>query len=347
MNQTTNALRNEQWQALVAMSQQYMTICTDIADVNTQALTLGEMGIGLNQLKRYEDAIPVLRRCVSLNPDNGGCWLGLGAASIELGKIADARVYFRKSIDIGAFNELNAVTVDAAKKWLAWLDSKYPEGSASPGESSNAIEPAQHSYGTGFFVSNVGHILTNDHVVKGCKSLSTRDGKPLRIIGRDTRTDLALLKTETVPPTVAIFRSGPPPKIGDSVIVFGFPLRGVLSSEGNVTTGVLSATSGLRDDVRFVQLSAPVQPGNSGGPLLDSSGHVIGVVVAKLDVLQVVRVTGDVPQNVNFAVHWAAVRAFLDEQGVPYRKGISQRPSSTHDVAAIASQMSVALDCSE
>jgi hypothetical protein len=118
-----------------------------------------------------------------------------------------------------------------------------------------------------------------------------------------------------------------------------------LSSEGNVTTGILSATSGLQDDVRFVQITAPVQPGNSGGPLLDSSGHVIGVIVSTLDVLKVASVTGNVAQNVNFAVHWAAVRAFLDAQAVPYRKDISQRALSTREVAALASDMSVALDC--
>jgi len=204
-----------------------------------------------------------------------------------------------------------------------------------------------HRYGSGFYVSRAGHILTNNQVVAGCKGLTTRGGRFLQIVARDIGTDLALLKGEATPPAFATFRSGPSPKIGDSVIVFGFPLPGILSSDGNVITGVLSATSGLRDDVRFVQLTAPVQPGNSGGPLLDSSGHVIGVVVAKLDVLQAANVTGDVSQNVTFAVHWAEVTAFLDEQAVLYRKAPSQRAIVTRDAAAVASQMSVALDCTQ
>jgi len=206
-------------------------------------------------------------------------------------------------------------------------------------------KPSEHSYGSGFFVSDHGHILTNNHVIAGCDSITTRDGKPVRIVDADPRRDLALLKAEVTPRTVATFRSGAPPKVGDSVLVFGFPLQGLLSSEGNVTTGVLSATSGLQDDVRFVQITAPVQPGNSGGPLLDSSGHVIGVIVSTLDVLKVASVIGNVPQNVNFAVHWAAVRAFLDKQAVPYRKETSQRVLSTREVAALASDMSVPLDC--
>ncbi len=128
-------------------------------------------------------------------------------------------------------------------------------------------------------------------------------------------------------------------------MAFGFPLPGILSSEGNVSTGVLSATSGIQNDIRFVQISAPVQPGNSGGPLFDSSGHVIGVVVAKLDALQVARATGDVPQNVNFAVHWSEVKAFLDEEGIQYRKEPSQRGMNTRDIATIGGKISLTIDC--
>jgi S1-C subfamily serine protease len=144
---------------------------------------------------------------------------------------------------------------------------------------------------------------------------------------------------------VAVFRTGLAPRQGDAVVAFGFPLPGLLSSEGNVSTGILSATSGLQNDVRFVQISAPVQPGNSGGPLFDSSGHVIGVVVAKLDAVKVAELTGDIPQNVNFAVHWSEVRAFLDEAGVPYQKEVSQRRVTTSTTAATASRIAVAIEC--
>ena len=100
------------------------------------------------------------------------------------------------------------------------------------------------------------------------------------VVTKNVRSDLALLKADAAPSSIAVFRGGPAPKLGDPVVAFGFPLPGLLSSEGNVSTGILSAMSGIRNDVRFVQISAPVQPGSSGGPLLDSSGHVIGIVVA-------------------------------------------------------------------
>jgi S1-C subfamily serine protease len=135
--------------------------------------------------------------------------------------------------------------------------------------------------------------------------------------------------------------------MGDAVTAFGFPLPGLLSSEGNLTTGIISATSGMKDDVRFIQITAPVQPGNSGGPLLDDSGHVVGVVVAKLDAVKVLQLTGDVPQNVNFAVHWSEVRAFLEDEGVSFKKQPSISPISSRNRASSATQISVAIECRE
>ena len=218
--------------------------------------------------------------------------------------------------------------------------SDAPEGAPTSGT-------ATHTFATGFFVSRQGHILTNNHAVKGCISLSTSDGKALRVVSRNAGSDLALVQADVTPAAVAILRAGPAPKVGDAVVAFGFSLPGILSSEGNVSTGVLSAASGLRDDPRFIQISAPVQPGNSGGPLFDAAGHVIGVVVAKLDALQVARVTGDVPQNVNFAVHWSEVRAFLDEEGIQYRREPSPRAANTPDIAALARKMSVGVECTK
>ncbi len=76
----------------------------------------------------------------------------------------------------------------------------------------------------------------------------------------------------------------------------------LLSSDLNVTTGVVSALAGPGNNRRLIQITAPIQPGNSGGPVLDQSGHVVGVVVARLDALKLVQRTGRLPQNVNFAI---------------------------------------------
>jgi S1-C subfamily serine protease len=113
---------------------------------------------------------------------------------------------------------------------------------------------------------------------------------------------LALLKANFQPSKIAYFRAKGSVRSGNDIIALGFPLHGLLGSQLKVSTGIVSATVGLLDDISQLQISAPIQPGNSGGPLLDEYGNVAGVVVAKLRALAVAKATGDIPQNVNFAV---------------------------------------------
>jgi S1-C subfamily serine protease len=74
-----------------------------------------------------------------------------------------------------------------------------------------------------------------------------------------------------------------------AVVALGYPLSGVLAAETNVSVGNVSALAGIADDSRYLQISAPVQPGNSGRPLLDVSGHLVGIVTAKLDAVRIAR----------------------------------------------------------
>jgi len=131
------------------------------------------------------------------------------------------------------------------------------------------------------------------------------------------------------------FRDGRGIRPGEAVLLAGFPLHGLLASEPSVSTGSIAALAGPGDDRRLMQLSAPVQTGNSGGPLLDGSGNVVGVVVGKLDAILVARATGDIPQNVNFAIAAGVARAFLDAHAVPY---LTAQSSDTLPNAAIAAQ---------
>jgi S1-C subfamily serine protease len=223
------------------------------------------------------------------------------------------------------------------------------ETAALPQPSAPAANRQTMSAGTGFFVSEQGHILTNAHVVSGCKRIQTREGSTARLVSEDDEIDLALLKVESESPAVATFRLQPVPRVGDSVIAFGFPLQGILSSEGNLSTGTVAAVAGVGDDPRFIQVSAPVQPGNSGSPLLDSSGDVIGVVEAKLDAVETLRIAGDIPQNVNFAIRAFEAIHFLERNHVPYH--VEATPSmpdlKVADVAAKVRRFSVPLVCEE
>jgi S1-C subfamily serine protease len=338
-------MKNQQWELLVSLGRQQISECRDLFRGNMEAEELSGIGLALNELKRFDEATPILSRCVALNPDAAYCYEELGEALQGMGRLMDARKAYERAISIGGYDRANASAIALARKLLADMP---PEGEAREGgdaKKAGPSEPEGSRFGTGFVVSNQGHLLTNNHVVAGCRTLTTRDGKALHVLARNANSDLALLQGDFSPGSIAVFRTGPSPKLGDSVVAFGFPLPGLLSSDGNVSAGILSATSGLQNDVRFVQISAPVQPGNSGGPLFDMSGHVIGVVEAKLDAIKVAQLTGDVPQNVNFAVHWSEVRAFLDEQGVPYQKEISQRATTTRNVAAAAIRVAVQIEC--
>ena len=107
----------------------------------------------------------------------------------------------------------------------------------------------------------------------------------------------------------------------------------------------MSALAGPGDNRRFIQITAPVQPGNSGGPLLDLAANIVGVVVGKLDAIKVANLTGDIPQNVNFAVSAWAARAFLDSHDVPYETAPSEPRLSASDVAAQARAYTVLVEC--
>mgnify|MGYP005629668057 FL=1 len=204
-------------------------------------------------------------------------------------------------------------------------------------------KPAKQSTGTGFIVSADGYILTNNHVVAGCKEVHI---KPLvvPVVATDAKRDLALLKVGANFKRFATFRDGAIRK-GESVVVAGFPLHGVLASDLKITTGTVSGLAGPGNNATLLQLSAPIQKGNSGGPLLDLSGHVIGVVVSKLDALKMARATGDIPQNVNFAIKGDVAHAFLAEHDVAVVTAQSTADLPPADVAERAQLYTALIEC--
>ncbi|WP_237050159.1 serine protease [Microvirga ossetica] len=202
--------------------------------------------------------------------------------------------------------------------------------------------------GTGFFVTNTGFILTNNHVIKGCSNVAVGSDDyqptPARIVGTDPTNDLALLQADIVPGTIAALRLNT--RLGESVAVFGYPLSEVLASSGNFTQGSVTALAGLRDDTRHLQIQAPVQSGNSGGPLLDASGNVIGVVVAMMDAKRMLEVTDTLPQNINFAIKTSVAANFLESKGVQYAVASSNtNPMKPEDIAERAKKVSVMVVC--
>ena len=144
--------------------------------------------------------------------------------------------------------------------------------------------------GTGFALKN-NYIVTNNHVVDGAKTISIQgiNGDfnhkySAEVVKKDKVNDLAIIKVNgTTIPSASIpyaVKVGTA-EVGEEVFVLGYPLTSTMGEEIKLTTGVISSKTGFQGDVSIYQISAPVQPGNSGGPLFDSKGNVIGIVSAK------------------------------------------------------------------
>jgi len=206
---------------------------------------------------------------------------------------------------------------------------------------------AQVSSGTAFAVAP-GLLVTNQHVIAGCRSVDViaADGRSTgSIVDADAQIALALLRVSGLKGATARLRSPRNIRLGESVMLFGFPLAGSLSSGGNFTSGLVSALRGLDDAAGELQITAPVQPGNSGGPLMDASGLVIGVVQSKLDALRSAIATGDIPQNVNFAISLQVLADFLVKNRVSFRDGAISTPLDTARVAELAQSFTYRVEC--
>jgi S1-C subfamily serine protease len=216
-------------------------------------------------------------------------------------------------------------------------------------KSQQSAVPASFA-GTGFFVSQTGDVVTNSHVVENCSSISVKsDGGAVAsatVIARDEAADLALLRIDTRRSAVARLRISI--RLGESVAAFGYPHTGILASSGNFTLGNVTATSGLRDDNSRMQISAPVQHGNSGGPLMDAAGNVVGVVSSKLNAVKMAALEGDLPQNVNFAIKASVLATFLDVNRVAYaRVADIAIPLAAPELADAARSISAFIVCAQ
>jgi S1-C subfamily serine protease len=266
--------------------------------------------------------------------------LSTADASLEfMNSVADA-----SKVEIKDDNGALLTTVDmkdsaAAIRAIVNCVREHPPKSPEPEKTTKSPEPETTISGTGFFVAPK-RVVTNNHVVNGCtKDIQVRypDGRPYTatISGQDATNDLVLLHTEMPNLSVASFRFQP--LLGEAVATYGFPYSGILSP--NFTSGDIAALSGPKGDTRFLQTSTPIQPGNSGGPLLDMSGRVVGVVVAQLSAVP--------NQNVNFAIQPSMVINFLSVKGVTPNLDNSstgaQRPPS--EVADMAKKFTVQIYC--
>jgi S1-C subfamily serine protease len=246
-----------------------------------------------------------------------------------------------KSGGVANAGDFSAPTKQPAAKPVA-----AAEPSGSPSKSAKTVDQT----GSGFVISTSGHVVTNYHVINGCVgdihgNLSGEQPIVLRLVSGDETNDLALLQGagSSFKDVASIREKAIHP--GDAVTAIGYPYHGLLTSDFTVTTGIVSSLSGVMNDTRYLQISAAVQPGNSGGPLLDSDGNVVGVVAAKLNALKIARATGNIPENINFAIKTGTLRDFLDNSVVSYQTSAAKSDLKTADIAHNARAYTLLISC--
>lgn len=303
---------------------------------------------------------------------NGGAWLTV-QGSAEGNAIwlympttsTDVELFRASSVlDVSAFGVTQGFNLTGTRRLMqglvdcvnARLAQEPPSDVAANDQPDTAPAPSpapatnSGGSGTGFYVSSQGHIVTNEHVISGCQTIKiVRAGEApeaASLLRVDRVNDLAVLKSSNIPMTSLPQLRTARVRVGEPVAVFGYPLLGTLSASGNITSGNISSLAGLGDDVRHFQISAPIQPGNSGGPLLDMSGNILGVTNAKLNEVKSAQETGTLPQNVNFAIKSSVVANFLDAHSIGYALADETKPTqSLPDVAEKAKTFTVQVLC--
>jgi serine protease Do len=205
-------------------------------------------------------------------------------------------------------------------------------------------ETAIGASGSGFVVSSRGHVLTNAHVVLTCDSIRVGKHRSARLVGIDGRSDLALLLASELNRDGIAHFAAAPVLLGEDVAVFGYPLRSILAEHLNMSTGIVSSLAGLGGDARYIQISALVQPGHSGGPVVDLKGRVVGVATSVLDTAKIARQKG-VVQPVTFAIRHEWVLRFLREQGIEPKVTSSEELQAKTLIAGQAGRYTLPISC--
>ena len=202
--------------------------------------------------------------------------------------------------------------------------------------------------GSGFYINRQGYALTNNHVISICKqTVVIIDGKEtlFRVIATDKTNDIAVIKTDFRPSNfIKINPDGA--KLGESVIAVGYPLAGRLSDSVKITKGIVSSLTGINNNIGQIQIDAALQPGNSGGPVLNEDATLVGMASAGLNKLLMAKEARYIPENVNFAVASPIIVNVLKNKKIKYSTpSIFGGSYTTTELAEMGNQSTVQLFC--
>ena len=280
-------------------------------------------------------------------------WFNLATAN---GDTAQLRERARKNLDSITGYMTPEQIAEAQRRSSAFVPRQSsPSGSNVRWEDFKPAHQQPRATGTAFFITADGYLLTCAHVANPPEPKSADgflDARPVtrievtvagkthaaKLVKVDKANDVAVLQVTGTyyPLPLAPSRMA---KLGEAICTLGFPNTDIQGVEPKFTTGEINGLAGIQDDPRHFQISVAVQPGNSGGPLLDSSGNVIGLVSARLADIATLKITGSLPQNVNYALKSSFITAFLETLPDVSSKLKTPRPTRARPLAEIADEV--------
>ena len=259
-----------------------------------------------------------------------------------------AQDYKKAEIILGTTYYYGDEDSNIQKNYKKAADWYYTAAKNTNDEDGESMDVKVTSSGSGFFVTPT-HIITNNHVTAGCDEIEVKNKgyrSTVELLDTDSTTDLSILVTGNPNNSFLYLRNRKPVVTGEQSLALGYPFSSSLGSEIKVTSGNIAALTGFNNNIAELQLTSPVQPGNSGGPLLDNNGNVIGVIVARLEKSE--EITGDRPaQNVNFAIKSNMAKIFMDLNMVDYQVRKSNGAKEISQIVTEAKEATVQVICKE
>lgn len=219
---------------------------------------------------------------------------------------------------------------------LASLRNDPPGGKGVPKIDDNEVVAA--ASGTGFFISKQGHMVTNNHVIEGCtyiKAIYNGTEHESKVVAVDKVNDLAIIKSEIIPKKIYSV-SNQDAQLLEEVIVAGYPLGKKISAAIKATSGTVTALAGIGDNYAEFQTDAALNSGNSGGPIINYKGNVVGVAVSKIQQEGV--------DSFNFGVKSSILKIFANANGINFLPP-SDKAMKKKDLGALITEATIYLDC--
>jgi S1-C subfamily serine protease len=280
---------------------------------------LGNCYINLN---RFEEAILSLKEAVRLGGERPEIYFNIVRAYDKLDDGYLALKFMKEAKRIYR-SQGNMEKVSEVGKRLRYLYNKYGDNPKPKDREGQAKSPEQGEErelgtGTGFLLGASKYVVTNYHVIEGANSIFVNFfmGEKIRakVVAQDEKNDVAILLLSKRPKSAAgniVLGDSSKVEMGQKVFTIGYPMSTVLGKKPKYSEGIINSTTGYYDDPSLFQITVPIQSGNSGGPLFNMDGQVIGVTTSTFSTVKAARMTGTLPQNLNFAVKSLYVRALL------------------------------------